>query len=394
MSDNLRHASRNAAWRDPAQIASQWQEAAATEPALLRARVAGDWWEVLREAGATLVVSREYEHLLMALTMTPDGPRSTFMRLPHPSGIAWDQDSRVLHIASTRNPNQIYEFKPVAALLPRPDMAGDAAANGQLLPVRSRFLPGCLYLHDLALVGGKLHANAVGHNAIVGFPDAGGYERVWWPQCIERQGVPEFSRNHLQLNSIAAGRSLRDSYFSASTDQLSHRRPGHRNFAVDGRGVILSGRTRETVARGLTRPHSARLHRRRLWVANSGYGELGVIDDGAFLPVAGLPGWTRGLCFRKDIAFVGTSRVLARFRHYAPGLDLAKSVCGVHAVELRSGRILGSITWPGGDQVFAVACLPSNISGGFAFAAGGRRATTRDKRLFYSFCTEGQSHEQ
>ena len=40
----------------------------------------------------------------------------------------------------------------------------------------------------------------------------------------------------------------------------SARRPGHLNFPVDGRGVIFSGRTRDVVATGLTRPHSARLH--------------------------------------------------------------------------------------------------------------------------------------
>ena len=38
------------------------------------------------------------------------------------------------------------------------------------------------------------------------------------------------------------------SYFSASTDTVSARRPGHRNFAVNRRGVIFSGATREVSA--------------------------------------------------------------------------------------------------------------------------------------------------
>jgi len=38
-------------------------------------------------------------------------------------------------------------------------------AEGVLIPLQSRFYPGALYIHDLALIGGRLHANAVGENA-------------------------------------------------------------------------------------------------------------------------------------------------------------------------------------------------------------------------------------
>src|SRR5439155_7446833 len=108
---------------------------------------------------------------------------------------------------------------------------------------------------------------------------------VWWPRCIETADGPDFGRNYLQLNSIAAGPDLAGSFFSASTDQPSARRPGHRNFAVDRRGVIFAGATREAVVRGLTRPHSARLQGGRVWVDNSGYGELGVVEAGRFRPL-------------------------------------------------------------------------------------------------------------
>src|SRR5262249_28523740 len=139
-----------------------------------------------------------------------------------------------------------------------------------------------------------------------------------------------FSQNYIQLNSIAAGPDLLSSYFSASSDKISTRRPGHRNYPVDKRGVIFSGITREVVARGLTRPHSARLRQSVLWVDNSGYGQLCYIEDGRAYPVITLPGWTRGLCLIGDVAWVGTSRVLPRFRQYAPGLEVDSSQCGIH----------------------------------------------------------------
>ena len=189
------------------------------------------------------------------------------MALPHPSGLAVAAER--VTVASTRNPNQLVELAP-AAVEGRP-----------LVPVRTEFHPGSLYLHDLAYVGGVLHGNAVGQNAVVRL-DGGRAERVWWPKAIETEAGPDFSRNYLQLNSIAAGPSLEASFFSASAERMSSRRPGHRNFPVDGRGVVFSGATREPVVRGLTRPHSARLHEGRLWVESSGYGELGVVEDGRF----------------------------------------------------------------------------------------------------------------
>lgn len=380
-------ARHNAEWRDPAQIISQWQEAAATDPDLLRSRVRGRFWETLAETSMTLLVTREYEHMVMALRADTKGPKVSFMRLPHPSGIAVDVERRTVYLASTRNPNQVYDLAPVTSLRERQDINLFALEERPLVPIRSRFLPGSLYLHDLALVGRVLYATAVGENAVVRLYEDGRTERVWWPRAIEGPDGPTFTQNYIQLNSIAAGRTLKGSYFSASTDQLGARRPGHRNFPVDGRGVIFSGATREVFARGLTRPHSARLHDGRVWVDNSGYGELGFAEEGAFRPVVRLPGWTRGLCFHESIAFVGTSRVIPRFSRYAPGLDPDKSTCGVHALDARTGRILGSLTWPYGNQIFAVEVIESRVATGFPFDASQRRALDRQKKLFYTFAT-------
>jgi uncharacterized protein (TIGR03032 family) len=378
-------AHHHAQWRDPAQVVSEWREAAQTDPRVLAFRVRGAWWETLAETRATLLVTREYEHLVMAMCAPPAGPKVSYLPLPHPSGLAVDRARRVVHVASTRNPNRLYELRPVAGVLARRDTRLNGPPGQPLVPVRSWFLPGCLYLHDLAWIGRNLHGNAVGHNAVVRFREDGRWERVWWPRCIERDGRGEFGWNLLQLNSIAAGDSLADSCFSASTDVPSARRPGQRNFPVNRRGVIFSGRTRAPIARGLTRPHSARWHRGRLWVDNSGYGEVGRVEAGGFRAVARLSSWTRGLCFCGDVAFVGGSRVIPRFRQYAPGLDTATSECGIHALDTKTGRWLGSLVWPHGNQVFAVDWLPTRHSEGLPFRAGVRRDACREAALFYAF---------
>ncbi|MGH9337142.1 MAG: DUF4915 domain-containing protein, partial [Vicinamibacteria bacterium] len=240
-------------------------------------------------------------------------------------------------------------------------------------------------------IGGTLHANAVGENAVVRVSPHGAIERVWWPRCIETRKGPVFERNHLQLNSIAAGESLAESFFTASSDAISTRRPGHRDFLVDGRGVVFSGRTREPVARGLTRPHSARLHRGRLWVANSGYGGVGVVEDGGYVSVLRLPGWTRGLAFADGVGFAGTSRVIPRYASYAPGLDPEKSRAAIHAFDARSGEVLGSLEWPDGNQIFAIDRAPRSRVSGFPFGARRRGDSEASKRLFYSFQRDGKA---
>lgn len=370
-------------WRDPTSTLSPWQ-GGKVDPRLLRSRVSGAWWETLDHLGITLLVTREYEHLLMALTVADGRPRISHLPLPHPSGVAVDRRRGLVSVASTRNPNQVYELEPVTGALARGEASSPDLDGRPLLPVRSTIHPGALYIHDLAYIGGELHANSVGQNAIVRLPPGGGHEVVWWPRAVERDARPDLSRNWIQLNSIGAGSDLGSSYFSASSEVISARRPGHRNFPVDRRGVVFSGATREPVARGLTRPHSVRLHRRRVWVDNSGYGELGFTRDGRFEPICRLPGWTRGLSFCQGIAFVGTSRVIPRFRDYAPGLDVERSRCALHAVDGSSGALLGSLTWPYGNQIFAIDWLKRSQSTGLP-AIGARSGGGRLNDLFYSF---------
>jgi uncharacterized protein (TIGR03032 family) len=384
----------NRAWRHPGQVAAIWNGAEDPAPSALRYRATRSWWETLDAAGITLLVTREYEHLLLALSVVAGRPAISYLPLPHPSGLAVDRRRNVVHVGSTRNPNQIYDLVPVTDLLPRFDMRMAAVKRPTLVPVGATMLPGSLYLHDLAFVGGRLHANASGHNAVVRIADGGGrhlgrdagFEYAWWPRCAETTSGVLIQQNHLQLNSIAAGATLAASYFSASTDRISRRRPGHANFPVDRRGVVFSGATREPMASGLTRPHSARLRGEELWVLNSGYGQCGRIDAGAFHDVAALPGWTRGLVFHKRVAFVGTSRVLPRFRQYAPGLTLDRAVCGVHAVDAESGRVLGSLTWPDGNQIFAIEWVPRRVAEALPFVMGAPRPPVS---LFYAYRPAG-----
>jgi hypothetical protein len=121
-------------------------------------------------------------------------------------------------------------------------------------------------------------------------------------------------------------------------------------------------------------------------VANSGYGELGFARDGKLEVVAKLPGWTRGLCLVKDIAFVATSRVIQKFARYAPGLECSKSHCGVHAVCCQTGRVVASLEWPYGNQVFAIDWICDQVSPGFVFGSPSRK-NAQELAFFYQYVT-------
>ena len=342
---------------------------------------------VLKKLRVTLLVSREYENLLITLSVPKNKLEQTFFHIPHPSGIAVDHKTHSVYVASTRNPNQIVEFKPQKEHVERTDERGVVDGRNILMPARAKYYGGMYYFHDLALIAGKLYANAVGMNGVVEVDMNSGTsdKLVWWPKSTEAKGgKPDTRANYIQLNSIAAGKSLSDSYFSASGAHIRSTKPRDATYPVDGEGVIFSGKTRTPIAHGLTRPHSLRYYKKRLFVDNSGYGEVGYIQEGKFHPVATLPGWTRGLCIIDDILLAGTSRILPRFRQYAPGVDHKKARSGIHAIDLKNMSSIGTIEFPHGNQIFAIEHIAQAVTEGFLYKTV-KETTEKEQGAFFSY---------
>ena len=81
--------------------------------------------------------------------------------------------------------------------------------------------------------------------------------------------------------------------------------------------------------------------------------------------VAELPGYTRGLALHGGVAFVGLSRI--RESNVFGGLEIARRredlKCGVGAVELSSGRLLGHLEFKTGvEEIFGVEVLPGSAA--------------------------------
>jgi uncharacterized protein (TIGR03032 family) len=128
-------------------------------------------------------------------------------------------------------------------------------------------------------------------------------------------------------------------------------------------GCLLDVPTGAVVARGLSMPHSPRLHDGRLWLLESGTGRLLLMDraNGHGQTVAALPGFARGLALCGPYAFVGLSKI--RATSAMDGVPLAERreqlKCGVAVVDVRSGRVIAFLEFQTAvEEIFDVQLLP------------------------------------
>ena len=109
-------------------------------------------------------------------------------------------------------------------------------------------------------------------------------------------------------------------------------------------GIVMDIASGELMAKGLSMPHSPRWYGGRLWVCESGAGTLGYIDGrtGRYEAIASTPGFTRGLDFAGNLAFVGLSQV--RETAVFSGIPITERLpaeqrtCGVCVVDLSRGE--------------------------------------------------------
>jgi uncharacterized protein (TIGR03032 family) len=328
----------------------------------------GDFWGLLDRLDVSLAVTREYEHFLMFMGGNGGNPWQNPMPVPHPSGIFYDAPKKRLLVSSTRTPNQIIVMKIlgdddyIREIVPEDIYPVD---GNLFIPVSAYMLPGTLYIHDLVLIKDEIYVTVTGHNFLARI-DADGWKRVWWPEIVESLDTEAFRTNYLQLNSIAAGDSPENSFYTAFADDISSGKPWKEGYGPDKRGVVYSGKTRRAIYRGLTCPHAAKLDGDRLWLCNSGYGEIGYLDQlgspmARWNSVAKLPGFTRGLALVKGYAIVGLSKVIDKYEPYAPGLTPSATRCGIAIVDMATGSTEAMLWWPDGYQIYDVQPMPGVV---------------------------------
>jgi predicted O-linked N-acetylglucosamine transferase (SPINDLY family) len=140
-------------------------------------------------------------------------------------------------------------------------------------------------------------------------------------------------------------------------------------------GCVLDVSSGEAVTTGLAMPHSPRWHGGRLLVLNSGLGTIESVDleSGERAQIEAVPGFTRGLACRGNLAFVGLSRI--RETAVFGGVPIAarhgELKCGVGVVDLERGTTVATLQFESGiEEIFDVQLLPDARS--VALAGGDR----------------------
>jgi len=228
---------------------------------------------------------------------------------------------------------------------------------------RELFVTGELDSHDIGQLkdGRPVFVNTL-FNCLAAPSSRHSFTPIWKPSFISK--IVKEDRCHLNGLAMQDGEPRYVTAVSKS-DTID----GWRDRRFDG-GILVDVRLGEVVLSGLSMPHSPRLYAGRLWLLNSGTGDLGFVEFGAggkaaaFRVLTFCPGFVRGLAFFGKYAFVGLSKPrYGRFEGLALDRKLADTDsepwCGVQVIDLDSGACVHwfRIDGPVGE-LYDVAVVP------------------------------------
>ena len=304
--------------------------------------------DLLSQANASLVVSTYQAGKLILLRANGESLNTHFVSLPKPMGVAFNQGR--LSVGSGANVIDYFNMSNVGPKV-EPINTHDAA----FLPRRTH-VTGDIDIHEMGfdsdnelwIVNTKMSCLCtldLNHSIVP----------RWRPPFIT--GYDLTDRCH--LNGLAM-RDGKPKFVSAlgTSDQPA----GWRENKAFG-GMIMDVDSGEIIIEGLSMPHSPRWYRDKLWVLESGAGQLITVDEktGEKTVVAEVPGFCRGIDFIERYALIGLSEV--RETAVFAGLPLTEREqdrkCGVWIVDIETGQTVGFLVFSGGVQeIFSVQLVP------------------------------------
>ena len=271
---------------------------------------------------------------LFLLGLKPDGGLSTFERLlDRPMGL--HATSERLYLASRY---QLWRFDNT--LPPGEQHEG----YDRVYVPRVGHTTGDLDIHDVSLLqcdrGEKtpVFVNTL-YSCLSTLSERYSFRPIWQPPFITKL-APE---DRCHLNGMAMVDDQPAYVTSVSRSDVA---AGWRQRRHEG-GCLIDVQSDEIVLSTLSMPHSPRVYQDKVWLLNSGTGEIGYaeLNQGVFEPIAFCPGYLRGLAFHDRYAIVGLSK--PRENRTFSGLELDDRLqtkdteprCGLMVVDLDTGNI-------------------------------------------------------
>ncbi len=214
---------------------------------------------------------------------------------------------------------------------------------------RIGYTTGDLDIHDVAIDrDGKIIFVSTLLNCLATVSHYKSCQPLWKPSFISRI----INEDRCHLNGLAMVDGSPGYVTACSRSDLVD---GWRDQRVDG-GLVIDVASNQIIATGLSMPHSPRWYKGKLWLHNSGKGELGYLDlaTGKFEAVAFCPGYLRGLAFWQDYAIVGLSKPRDGDKTFS-SLPLDELLaekdtdprCGLMVVDLNTGAIVHWVRFEG-----------------------------------------------
>ena len=327
-----------------------------SEPSKVDYSLSGGLVARLGNLGVSIAFTSYQSSFLYVIGRHPKGGAHLHQSvMAKPMGLCLEEGGRL----TMTGDHQIIRFENVLEADQRINNTFDACFVPRTIHVTGR-----LDAHDVGIDGnGRVIFVNTRYNCLATVSPRHSFEPVWRPPFIS--DLIDEDRCHLNGMAMAAGEPA---YVTAVS--RSNTIDGWRDRRADG-GVVIDVRTNQIVCEGLSMPHSPRMHNGKLWLLNSGAGELGTVElpkkkggKGKFKPVVFCPGFLRGLAFHDNYAFVGLSK--PRYKRFE-GLALDQKLkdadsepwCGVQIIDLTSGscvdwfRIDGSV-----GELYDVEVIP------------------------------------
>ena len=236
----------------------------------------------LVDSGVSLAITTYQAGRLLLVGVSRHGKLVVHQRaFPRPMG-AWS-DGRLLWLATRHQMWQLVDVLADAA-------AGDTPGERLYLPKVAHTI-GDVDTHDVAVDAlGRVLMVPTLMNCLAQLDDQGSFRPLWGPSWIDNWVAED--RAHVNGLALVDGHPR----YCTVCGETNTRKGWKANRETGGAVVDIT--SDEIITRGLSMPHSPRWQDGRLWILNSGCGELGYLDsDCRFVPIAFCPGYLRGLAF-------------------------------------------------------------------------------------------------
>lgn len=303
---------------------------------------------ILKELGITLLVSTYQAGKLIVVREQEGRVNTHFKLLKKPMGLVGDVNRFAVGTL-----NQIIEYRNIPSVAR--NLESPLTHDGVYVPRQLHFT-GDVDIHEMVFASdGRLWFANTRFSCLCVRDFDHSFVPVWRPPFVT--GYAPEDRCHLN------GLGLRDGVprYVTMLGQTNSR-GGWRENKRDG-GLLMDISDNRIIAERLSMPHSPRWYRDQLWVLESGEGSLAKVnvDTGELTHVCKLPGFTRGLDFYGDLAFIGLSQV--RESATFSGLPLTERdeprSCGVWVVNINTGQTVGFLRFEGSVQeIFSVQAIP------------------------------------